>query len=325
MYHIRRRFTSLAAISMVVTPLLITIYLLFWSPSDLSASRTGNQRVFGATYMTMNNPYFQMLDTQIRAFLEIRGDVLLTRDAAMDQERQNQEIQELVDAGVCAIFMTPVEWDTSKGGVQIAAAAGVPVIVVDAPIQDSELVACSVLSDNYQAGVLCAQHLLSVRDSAKILLLEHITTRSGADRIQGFKDTIAGHEGFEILGSGESDGQIENAMPVMEQLLRKYPDADVLMALNDPSAFGGLAAIKGAGLSDRFLVYSVDGSPEGKAMVSSGFLTATCAQFPSKVAEEAVDQAYAAIDGGCERSEVIVPVELLTAENVNQYGIDGWQ
>jgi len=325
MKNIHRKFNALAAITIVTIPLLITVYLLFWSPNDLSARKTGKQRVFGATYMTMNNPYFQMLDAQIQALLELRGDVLLTRDAAMDQERQNQEIQELVDAGVCAIFMTPVEWDTSKGGVQIAAAAGVPVIVVDAPIQDSGLAACSVLSDNYQAGVLCAQHLLSVRDSAKILLLEHITARSGADRIQGFKDTIAGHEGFEILGSGESDGQIENAMPVMEQLLKQYPDADVLMALNDPSAFGGLAAIQGADLSDRFLVYSVDGSPEGKAMVSNGFLTATCAQFPSKVAEEAVHQAYAAINGGCEYKEVIVPVELLTEENVNQYGIDGWQ
>lgn len=325
MKNIRRRFGSLAAIAIVIMPLLITVYLLYWSPNDLSARQTGKQCVFGATYMTMNNPYFQVLDTQIQALLDLNGDVLLTRDAAMDQERQNQEIQELVDAGVCAIFMTPVEWDTSKEGVQIAANAGVPVIVVDAPIQDSELAACSVLSDNYQAGVLCAQHLLSVRDSAKILLLEHITARSGADRIQGFKDTIAGHEGFEILGSGESDGQIENAMPVMEQLLEQYPDADVLMALNDPSAFGGLAAIQGAGLSNRFLVYSVDGSPEGKAMVSSGFLTATCAQFPSRVAEEAVKQAYAAINGGCECKEVIVTVELLTKENVEQYGLDGWQ
>ena len=325
MKMLRRRLVSIAAITMVMIPLLITVYLLLLSPNDLSASQTGKQRVFGATYMTMNNPYFQMLDAQIQAHLEVRGDVLITRDAAMDQQRQNQEIQELVNAGVCAIFMTPVEWDTSKEGVQIAAAAGVPVIVVDAPIRDAELAACSVLSDNYQAGVLCAQHLLSVRSSAKILLLEHITARSGADRIQGFRDTIAGHEGFEILGSGESDGQIENAMPVMEQLLREYPDADVLMALNDPSAFGGLAAIQGAGLSDRFLVYSVDGSPEGKAMVSSGFLTATCAQFPSRVAEEAVKQAYAALDGGCEHKEVIVPVELLTRENVDQYGIDGWQ
>ena len=325
MKNIRKRFATLGAIAMVAAPLLITVYLLFCSPIDISARQTGQQRVFGATYMTMNNPYFQMLDAQIQGLLELNGDVLLTRDAAMDQDRQNQEIRELVDAGVCAIFMTPVEWDTSKEGVQIAAAAGVPVIVVDAPIQDPELAACLVLSDNYQAGVLCAQHLLSVRDSANILLLEHITARSGADRIQGFKDTIEGHEGFVILGSGESDGQIENAMPVMEQLLKQYPDADVLMALNDPSAFGGLAAIQGANLSDRFLVYSVDGSPEGKAMVSSGFLTATCAQFPSRIAEEAVNQAYAAITGGCEHKEVIVDVELLTAQNVDQYGIDGWQ
>ena len=325
MKNFRRRFAAFIAIVMVVAPLLVTVYLLFWSPSDLSARQTGKQRVFGATYMTMNNPYFQVLDTQIQGLLELNGDVLLTRDAAMDQDRQNQEIQDLVDAGVCAIFMTPVEWDTSKAGVQIAADAGVPVIVVDAPTQAADLAACSVLSDNYQAGVLCAQHLLSVRSSAKILLLEHITARSGADRIQGFKDTIAGHEGFEILGSGESDGQIENAMPVMEQLLLQYPDADVLMALNDPSVFGGLAAIQGADLSDQFLVYSVDGSPEGKAMVNSGFLTATCAQFPSRVAEEAVKQAYAAISGGCEYKEVIVPVELLTKENVDQYGIDGWQ
>lgn len=325
MKNVSRKFIYIASIIAMLFPLLITIYLLFCSPSDLSARQTENQRVFGATYMTMNNPYFQVLDTQIRAHVELRGDILLTRDGAMDQQRQNQEIQELVDAGVCAIFMTPVEWDTSKEGVQIAATAGVPVIVVDAPIQDSELAACSVLSDNYQAGVLCAEHLLAVRDSAKILLLEHITARSGADRIQGFKDTIAGHEGFEILGSGESDGQIENAMPVMEQLLLEHPEADVLMALNDPSVFGGLAAIQGAGLSERFLAYSVDGSPEGKSMVNSGFLTATCAQFPSRVAEEAVKQAYAAIQGGCERNEVIVPVELVTAENVGQYGIDGWQ
>ena len=325
MKNIRRMISSAAAWMVVLLPLLITVYLLFWCPDDLSARQTGKQRTFGATYMTMNNPYFQVLDTQIRGHLELHGDVLLTRDGAMDQQRQNQEIQELVDAGVAAIFMTPVEWDTSKEGVQIAAAAGVPIIVVDAPIQDPELAACSVLSDNYQAGVLCARHLMSVRDSAKILLLEHITARSGADRIQGFKDTIAGHAGFEILGSGESDGQIENAMPVMEQLLEAYPDADVLMALNDPSAFGGLAAIQGADLSEQFLVYSVDGSPEGKAMVSNGFLTATCAQFPSKVAQEAVHQAYAAINGGCENKEVIVPVELLTAENVDQYGIDGWQ
>lgn len=63
------------------------------------------------------------------------------------------------------------------------------------------------------------------------------------------RDALAGHEGFTILASGEFDGQIENAMPVMEALLRQAPEADVLMALNDPSVFGGLAAVLLAGVA----------------------------------------------------------------------------
>lgn len=325
MRGISKRALICAALLAVLAPLAVTAYLLFCYPGDISANRTENRLVFGATYMTMNNPYYQVLDNQLRAAIEARGDVLLTRDAAMSQERQNQEIRDLLQLGVQAIFLTPVEWDTVKDGLEVAKAAGVPVIVVDAPVRDADLAACSVLSDNYQAGVLCAEHLLSQRESANIILLEHITARSGAERIQGFMDTIAGHEGFTVLASGESDGQIENAMPVMEELLRQAPEADTVMALNDPSALGALAAIQGAGLSERFLVYSVDGSPEGKVLVQDQLLTATCAQFPYRIAEEAVRQGYLTLEGACEEHEIIIPVELLTADNVGRYGTDGWQ
>ena len=320
----KRPVMVIGNLTLSVTLLVLLYILLFW-PGDISANQTEGRIVFGATYMTMNNPYYQVIDTQLRSGIEERGDVLLTRDAAMDQSRQNEEIRELISDGVKAIFLTPVEWDRAEEGLRIAAAAHVPVIVVDAPVRDTDLVACSVLSDNYRAGVLCAEHLLSVRSAAKIVLLEHIVAQSGAERIRGFLDTIEGHENFVVVGSGESDGQIENAMPVMEALLREAPDADTVMALNDPSAFGALAAIEGAGLIDRFLVYGVDGSPEAKALVRDHLMTATCAQFPEKIAAEAVQQGYAAIGQGCTRHEIIVPVSLLTADNVGAYTTTGWQ
>jgi len=325
MRGIPKRFFMAAGVVIIFVPLCVTLFFLLGYSGDVSAKQTEGRLVFGATYMTMNNPYYQVLDARLRSEIEAKGDVLLTRDAAMDQDRQNKEIGELIKAGAAVIFLTPVEWDTVSAGIELADRAGVPIIVVDAPVQDTGLVTCSILSDNYQAGVLCAEHLMSVRDSAEIILLEHITARSGADRIQGFRDALAGHDGFEILASGESDGQIENAMPVMEKLLEEYPNADTVMALNDPSALGALAAIQGAGLSECFLVYSVDGSPEGKTLVNDRLLTATCAQFPYEIAKEAAAQAYRAIDGGCEQHEVIIPVELLTEENVVQYGTDGWQ
>ena len=317
-------FAGIFAVMLLFFLALCPLYL--WS-GDLSAKGSESSRIFGATYMTMNNPYYQVLDSQLRLEIEAKGDILLTRDAAMSQTRQNEEIADLIEAGVQAIFLTPGEWNSEdvKNGLEIAKESGIPVIVVDAPVYDTDLVACSVLSDNYYAGVLCAEHLLSVRDTAKIILLEHITARSGTERIQGFLDTLADREGFEILASGESDGQIENAMPVMEELLRQNPNADTVMALNDPSALGALAAIQGAGLSGQLLVYGIDGSPEAKALVNDQLMTATCAQFPCELAKTAAVQAYQAIDCGCAQHEVIIPVELLTAENVSKYGTDGWQ
>jgi len=305
--------------------LLATVNVLFLSSDDISRAQVEKQHVFGATYMTMNNPYYKVVDSQIRAFLEENGDVLLTRDGTMNQQRQNEEIKELIESGAEVIFITCVDWDQVEEGIRYANEAGVPVIAIDTEVKNSDLVTCSVVSNNYHAGVLCAEHLLANRTGADILLLEHITAISGRQRIKGFTDTLASHPEFRIVGSGESDGQIENAMPVMAELLREHPEADVVMALNDPSAFGAMAAIEGAGLSGEILVYSVDGSPEAKTMVAEQMMTATCAQFPGRLASEAARAAYEILNGNEVEKEIIIPVELVTKENVYRFGISGWQ
>ena len=313
---------------MILIPLLIllaTVDVLFLSSDDISRAQVEKQHVFGATYMTMNNPYYKVVDSQIRAFLEENGDVLLTRDGTMNQQRQNEEIKELIESGAEVIFITCVDWDQVEEGIRYANEAGVPVIAIDTEVKNSDLVTCSVVSNNYHAGVLCAEHLLANRTGADILLLEHITAISGRQRIKGFTDTLASHPEFRIVGSGESDGQIENAMPVMAELLREHPEADVVMALNDPSAFGAMAAIEGAGLSGEILVYSVDGSPEAKTMVAEQMMTATCAQFPGRLASEAARAAYEILNGNEVEKEIIIPVELVTKENVYRFGISGWQ
>ena len=82
-----KRWMILLAAFFIVVPFCAVIFLLFGYSGDLSASQTEDRIVFGATYMTMNNPYYQVLDAQLRLEIEAKGDVLLTRDAAMDQDR----------------------------------------------------------------------------------------------------------------------------------------------------------------------------------------------------------------------------------------------
>lgn len=294
---------------------------------DLSANQIESRLEFGATYMTMNNPFFEIIDDEIRSVVEGHGDVLITRDPALHQDKQIEQIYELIDRRVAAIFLNPVDWKGVKPALEAAKEAGIPVIAVDAPVYDSDLVTCTVVSDNYDAGVQCGQHLLENHQGGSIVLLEHPGAKSAQDRIQGFLDTIEGDPRFQIVGREACEGQLELAMPAMERQLAKNPRINIVMALNDPSAMGAMAALEDYGRLDRVSVYGVDGSPEAKSMITEGNMTATSSQFPNRIGQIAVEQAYQIIGGtwSGEEKEIQVPVSLITRQNVEEYGTDGWK
>ena len=279
----------------------------------------------GATYMTMNNPFYSVIDEELRLMIESRGDILLTRDPALDQDKQNDQIHELLAGGIDLLVINPVDFQQIRPALEEARDAGVPVVIVDSQVSDPALVACTIASDNYGAGVLCAEHLIRTRDSARIALLEHPTAQSALDRIQGFCDTIADYPQYQIAGRASSDGQLELAMPALDALLDADPDIDVVMALNDPTALGAMAALEERQLLDRTLVYGVDGSPEAKNMIFEGVMAATVAQSPIQIGQTTAQVIYQILSGENYESEIIVPVELITAENVGQFGSDGWQ
>lgn len=72
-------------------------------------------------------------------------------------------------------------------------------------------------------------------------------------------------------------------------------------------------------------VYGVDGSPDSKALINEGMMKATAAQFPSEIGKQAADVIYRLFDGENVDEDILIPVELITQENVNDFGIDRWQ
>ena len=279
----------------------------------------------GTTYMTMNNPFYSVIDEELRLVIESRGDILLTRDPALDQERQNEEIRNLLNENIDLLVLNPVDYREIEPALREARKAGVPVMVVDSQVGDPDLVACTIASDNYGAGVRCAEHLMNTRDSAKVVLLEHASTKSGRDRIQGFCDTLAAHPAYQIIGRADSAGQLEVAMPMLDKLIAQGSVPDAVMALNDPSALGAMAALQERGLLENTAVYGVDGAPEAKSMIREGVMTATAAQSPIRIGQITAQTVYAILNGEDYEAEITVPVELITADNVSGYGMDGWQ
>lgn len=281
---------------------------------------------FGATYWTMNNPYFIALEDGIRATVEADGHELISYDPQGDVTTQISQIEDLIAQDVDLIFLNPADWEGVRPALDAAEKAGIPIIVVDTPVYDSDMVLSTVWSDNYKAGQLCAEDLIAKVDSGNIIILDLPTDKSAAERYQGFYDTITANGNFTILDTHNGEGSTEASLPVMEDMIQAYgEDIDVVFAINDPSAIGAIAALEAAGMIDDVMVYSVDGSPDGKAMIQDGKLEGTAAQFPEEMGKLAVQHAYDALAEKEIPVEVFVDVEMVNSDTLGNYTIDGWK
>ena len=155
--------------------------------------------------------------------------------------------------------------------------------------------------------------------------MTHEAAMSGRERVQGFIDTIKGSDGIEVVEEVPCEGQLEIAMPQMENLIDQGTVFDSVFCLNDPSSLGAAAALETRGLLDKVDIYGIDASPDAKQLIYEGKMKASVAQFPSRIGEEAANAIYDLLEGREVETYISVPVELVTKENVEYYNVDRWQ
>ena len=311
-------------LTLIIALTILAVGFQHFVTTDYSLRQNEHRRKLGAVYMTLNNPFYEVIDEEIRTAVENHGDVLISRDPALSVDKQVEEIGNLIDAGVELIFINPVDWTKIEPALELARAANIPVIAIDTNVEDDSLVACTVVSDNYAAGVQCAEHLLKNSEGGKIALLKHSQARSSIDRIQGFLDKISADKNFQVVAEAECFGQLELAMPAMEEMIRAHPDINIVMALNDPAAMGAIAALQSINRLEDVKVYGVDGVPETKEMIFSHSMTATAGQSPRQIGKVASDCAYKIFSGEPVEKIIKLPTKLLCAENISVADIENW-
>lgn len=293
--------------------------------ADVSEMEEAHQpRIFGATYMTRNNPYFDVLHQAIEDVVEGNGDILISRDPNQDQQKQNDQILEMLDENIEVLFLNPVDWELVQPALEECRKKGVPVIDVDTVVKDRDYVVSIVETDNYAAGVQCAQDMMKRIDKAKIAILDNPYQTSIANRVQGFLDTIEGNDRYEIVFREPAKGEFEVSAEVTAQALEKKVSFDVILGGNDPSALGALSALQQYHQDDDVLIYGIDGSPDFKAMLELGYVTGTSAQNPKKLGEVAVQTAYEYLEGKEVEPYISITPYMITKENLSQYEVNSW-
>lgn len=284
---------------------------------------------FGFSAIDMENPYFITLENSIRESLTENGDRLITMDPGTDEDVQESQIQQMIDEGIDAIFLSPVNWESITPSLETLREAGVKIINVDTQVKEMDYVDAYVGSDNLEAGRICGQALLErCPEGGKVLILECPTQNSINDRITGFEEAISDADpGFEVVARENTDGKFEKSLEVAQAALEAYPDVTAIMCGNDQIAVGAQTAVNLLGM-DNVIIYGVDGSPDIKKelLKSDTQIAGTAAQSPINMGKEAVSVALAVLDGGeYEKENYVEIIDMITKDNVEMYGADGWQ
>lgn len=266
-------------------------------------------------------------------FSEENGYDLSFVDADNDSAVQLEAVRNFIQQGMDYIIIDPIVetgWDAVLTECEDA---GIPVIVIDRTISDSDKYAAWVGSDFMVEGLACGEWLKAYAEDKGIeeinaLVIEG-STGSGAQigRTEGFKE-IADREGWTILDSQNGDFTEAGGQEVMESYCQSYKGQfNVVICQNDNEAAGAMTAMDQAGVTygvggDVILV-SFDANKPYVQMVCDGKINANFECNP--LAAPTVDEIIKALEAGEEpETEVYVTESWFAAEdNVETIEVNG--
>ena len=300
---------------------ILVIALALVMIMSCTALAEGNK--IGYTCMDGTNPFFVTLEASIREVVEAHGDELVSLDPQNSNEKQISQIEDLISQGIVAMFVNPVDRDGIIAGLDKLKEANIPMFGFDTEVADMSYLVSYAGSDNYNAGFVCGEDLVAkCPEGGPIIVLDSPTMQSVVDRTDGFLAAIEG-KGFTVVSQIDCMGNQEQGNLNGTDALTAHPDAVAIFGGNDPTALGAYAAAEAAG--SKALIYGVDGSPDIKALIAEGKVTGTGAQSPMSIGKTIAEVYYKVQAGETVEARYPIPTFMINADNVADFGTDGWQ
>ena len=284
----------------------------------------------GYSVYDMQQPYWQEYARGVEEAAVAAGYEFIISDQKSSQETQVSGSMDLINQGISALVVSPVQPSALPSIADAAHEASIPMIVGDVGAEGEY--DAFVLSDNYEGGVLAAQYMVEqlkdVEGTKEILVIElHPGSAVGEARAKGFTDEIANYDGFEVVASLNGNDTVEGGLMVTNDTLSANPELAGIYACNDPEAVGAAQALKTAGkngVTDVLLI-GFNGDSNALELIASGDMAATIRQDPYGQGKRTVELALALLNGesisysdDATRS-VYFPVEVIDNSNVDGY------
>ena len=279
--------------SRTATALMLTVFAFAAPVLAGSASSASAAGLVSIIVNDPSNPYWLTEGNVAAAEAQKLGYTSTVGASKGDTNTESNLIDTAITNKAVAIILDPANASGSVGAVKKAIAANIPVLLVNAEINQEGLAKAQLVSNNAQGAALGAQQWVKDVGSKGnyVELLGAPSDNNAATRSNGYDTVLSQYDDLKKAGSQVANWDRTQGHDKMQSLLQAHPDIIGVISGNDEMALGAIAALKEAGKLSSIKVGGFDGSPDAVAAIKAGELQYTVLQPVATFAAKAVDEA----------------------------------
>lgn len=241
--------------------------------------------------------------------------IILSSETEMYEEQQKKMIYDMIDKGVDALAVSPINSYDCKDFVQYANAKGIPILSFDAEISGEGVPYIGI--DNEQAGFDAAKSMVEkIGKTGSVGIIAGDQRQAPhKKRVEGFLNYLKTYTDIQVdfLEGGYSNRRMSEEN--LSKLLKTYPD---IKGIFTTSAVTALGVVEYVG-SDDICIASVDAQSDALQEVKEGRLHVLVSQRGYDIGYETVKYMVDSLNGEKLETQKIINADIITTENVDEY------
>ena len=301
------RFVQRAAFAVIAAGALVAC-----TPSQQSTNAGApGAKTIGVSIQDLQAQFYEDMEAGMKTEAAKYGYTISFVDANRDSNKQISQVEDFISKKVDAIVLTPADSKAVGSAIVEANQANIPVFTADiASTADRGTVIAHVASDNVQGGKVGADLMCkALGGNGTVAIIDQPEVTSVQDRVAGFKTELAAKcPAVSIVADQSAGGDRDRAQTVTDNLLQRLPNLSGIFGINDDSALGALAAVRGATKIGKIKVVGYDATPEARKHIDAGEMVGDPQQHPDVIGELTIDAIHDYFSGKTPHKRIPVAV-----------------
>lgn len=277
------------------------------------------EKTIGVTVLSREHVFFNIIEENLVNKAKELGYKTIVVDGNMDVNRQVGQLDDFIIQGVDAVVVAPAAVAGLEPAIRRLAAAKIPVVTIDNKINsDDPIIISSIGTDNHQGGYIAGEYAAKhLGEKGNVAVITYAEIFGCRERERGFKEAVAKYPGIKVLDTQNYAGSAEKAQQLVQDMIIKFPELQLVFAVGDPAVVGGISAAKASGKEVKFIGF--DGNPEAiEAIKQGGMWIADSSQNPVMIGTKAVETLDAYWNNRPIEKDVSIPCNIIDKESLSK-------